>query len=251
MASSRFAETRLHAASVWAIGLAAFVTFFAAPLHFALAQFELPSPAAPARGAVLPSVPTRIPARWKATGRPKPTRQQCPHLSKRSKAMTPRSKSASAKAASDDQAPGTVGRRHSLHCRGRSIDRRFRSASKPADGPYRWQAPGVTDLSVTTADNQSYSFEIHVVYGLDLLRQLKGMFPDADIRLAQIGASIVVEGQAHSPPRSPTSSKPFRHTLTPSRDYAIRAEIKLAPFLRRAAEFSRPQRPAINRWTIR
>ena len=71
MASSRFAETRLHVASVWAIGLAAFVTFFAAPLHFALAQFELPSPAAPARGAVLPSVPTRDPRSMEGDWAPK------------------------------------------------------------------------------------------------------------------------------------------------------------------------------------
>lgn len=59
--------------------------------------------------------------------------------------------------------------------------------------------PGVTDLSITTADNQTYSFEIHVVYNLDLLRaQLRQIFPDADVRLAQIGANVVVEGEARS-----------------------------------------------------
>jgi pilus assembly protein CpaC len=58
---------------------------------------------------------------------------------------------------------------------------------------------GVTDLSITTADNQTYSFEIHVVYDLELLRaQLRQLFPDADLKLAQIGANIVVEGEARS-----------------------------------------------------
>src|ERR1043165_4915037 len=59
--------------------------------------------------------------------------------------------------------------------------------------------PGVTDLSITTADDQTYSFEIRVVYSLDLLRaQLRQLYPDADMKLAQIGANIVVEGQARS-----------------------------------------------------
>src|SRR6266446_4360630 len=46
---------------------------------------------------------------------------------------------------------------------------------------------GVTDLSVTTSANQSYSFEVHVVPDLDVLRnQLRCLFPDASLRLAQI-----------------------------------------------------------------
>jgi pilus assembly protein CpaC len=59
--------------------------------------------------------------------------------------------------------------------------------------------PGVTDLTITTADNQTYSFEIRVVFDLELLRaQLRQLFPDTDVRLAQIGANIVVEGEARS-----------------------------------------------------
>jgi pilus assembly protein CpaC len=59
--------------------------------------------------------------------------------------------------------------------------------------------PGTTDLSITTADNQTYSFEIHVVYNLDLLRaQIRALYPDADVHLAQIGKNIVAEGEARS-----------------------------------------------------
>jgi pilus assembly protein CpaC len=58
---------------------------------------------------------------------------------------------------------------------------------------------GVTDLMFVTADGQSYSFAIHVVYDLDLLRaHLKQIFPDALIRLGQIREHLVVEGQARS-----------------------------------------------------
>ena len=59
---------------------------------------------------------------------------------------------------------------------------------------------GVTDLSITTSDGQTYIFEVQVVYDLDLLRaQLKQAFPDASIRLAQMREHLVVEGQARSP----------------------------------------------------
>lgn len=59
---------------------------------------------------------------------------------------------------------------------------------------------GVTDLSITTADGEVYGFEVHVVYDLPLLRaQLKQVFPDAHLRLAQIREHLVVEGQARSP----------------------------------------------------
>jgi pilus assembly protein CpaC len=58
---------------------------------------------------------------------------------------------------------------------------------------------GVTDLSITTTDNQTYSFEIHVVYYLELLRaQLRQLFPDTDVRLAQIGANIIAEGEVRT-----------------------------------------------------
>jgi Flp pilus assembly secretin CpaC len=57
--------------------------------------------------------------------------------------------------------------------------------------------PGVTDLSITTAESQTFSFEIHVTWDLTMLQiQLKHMFPDAEIRLSQMRDHIVVEGQA-------------------------------------------------------
>jgi pilus assembly protein CpaC len=56
---------------------------------------------------------------------------------------------------------------------------------------------GTTDLAITTSDNRTYSVEVRVVADLDVLRgQLKCLFPDASIRLAQIRDHIVVEGEA-------------------------------------------------------
>lgn len=58
---------------------------------------------------------------------------------------------------------------------------------------------GVSDLMFITADGQSYSFAVHVVYDLELLRaRLRQMFPDALIRLGQIRDHVVVEGQVRS-----------------------------------------------------
>ncbi len=58
---------------------------------------------------------------------------------------------------------------------------------------------GVTDLMVLTSDGETYGFEVHVVYDLDLLRaHLAQVFPDALIRLGQIREHMVVEGQARS-----------------------------------------------------
>lgn len=58
---------------------------------------------------------------------------------------------------------------------------------------------GVTDLSITTADGQTYSFELRVVYDLDLLRgQLREVFPTAEIKIGQIRDNLVVEGEAQS-----------------------------------------------------
>ena len=56
---------------------------------------------------------------------------------------------------------------------------------------------GVTDLAITATDGETYSFEIQVVADLDLLRaQLKAVFPDAILKLAQIRDHVIVEGQA-------------------------------------------------------
>jgi len=59
------------------------------------------------------------------------------------------------------------------------------------------QRIGVTDLAITTAANETYSFEVQVVGDLKVLRaQLKALFPDAMLKLAQIRDHVVVEGQA-------------------------------------------------------
>ncbi len=56
---------------------------------------------------------------------------------------------------------------------------------------------GVTDLSIVTPDNQTYSFEVRVVSDLHVLRgQLHGLFPDAAIKLTQLRDHVVLEGQA-------------------------------------------------------
>ena len=58
---------------------------------------------------------------------------------------------------------------------------------------------GVTDLSFTTSDDQTYSFEVHVLYDLDLLRaQLRQVFPTALLEISQIREHLVVEGQARN-----------------------------------------------------
>lgn len=59
---------------------------------------------------------------------------------------------------------------------------------------------GVTDLSIITGDGQTYIFEVHVVYDLPLLRaQLRQLFPDTYLQLAQLREHLIVEGEARSP----------------------------------------------------
>ena len=59
---------------------------------------------------------------------------------------------------------------------------------------------GVTEMSIMTADGQLYGFEVHVVYDLQLLRaELKQIFPDTHLKLAQLREHLVVEGEARSP----------------------------------------------------
>ena len=58
---------------------------------------------------------------------------------------------------------------------------------------------GSTDLSISTADGRTSSFEVEVIPDLDLLLgQLRQTFPDAILKLGHIGDHLVVEGQARS-----------------------------------------------------
>ncbi len=59
---------------------------------------------------------------------------------------------------------------------------------------------GVTDLSITTARNETYSFEVRVVADLTLIRsKLQSAFSDASIKLSQVRDHFVVEGEARDP----------------------------------------------------
>ena len=59
---------------------------------------------------------------------------------------------------------------------------------------------GVTDLSITTARNETYTFEIRVLADLTLIKgKLRATFPDASVKLSQIRDHFVVEGEARDP----------------------------------------------------
>jgi pilus assembly protein CpaC len=59
--------------------------------------------------------------------------------------------------------------------------------------------PGTTDMSVITADGQAYSFEVQVLYDLDLLAaHLRQAFPNDSVRLSQLRNAVVVEGEVRS-----------------------------------------------------
>jgi pilus assembly protein CpaC len=59
------------------------------------------------------------------------------------------------------------------------------------------QKVGATDVSITTGDGKTFSFEIEVVADLSVLRvQLRAMFPNASLKLTQVRDSVVVEGEA-------------------------------------------------------
>ena len=56
---------------------------------------------------------------------------------------------------------------------------------------------GVTDLAITTARNETYTFEIRVLADLTLIQdKLRATFPDASVKLSQIRDHFVVEGEA-------------------------------------------------------
>jgi len=56
---------------------------------------------------------------------------------------------------------------------------------------------GVTDLVITDANQNTFSYEVHVIYDLNLLQaRIRQLFPDAQVRLVQLGKNLVAEGQA-------------------------------------------------------
>ncbi len=59
------------------------------------------------------------------------------------------------------------------------------------------QRIGVTDLSITTANNETYNFEVRVQADLVLLEgKLRETFPDASLKLGQMRDHVIVEGEA-------------------------------------------------------
>ena len=58
---------------------------------------------------------------------------------------------------------------------------------------------GITDLSITTVDGQTWNFEVHVLYDLEILQaQLRQSFPDASLKISQLRDHLVVEGEART-----------------------------------------------------
>ena len=56
---------------------------------------------------------------------------------------------------------------------------------------------GVTDLTITTAKNETHIFEIRILADLTLIHdKLRKIFPDASIELSQVRDHFVVEGEA-------------------------------------------------------
>jgi pilus assembly protein CpaC len=62
------------------------------------------------------------------------------------------------------------------------------------------RAIGVTDLSITNAQNETVIFEVHVLADLTLIQgKLRTTFPDASVHLSQVRDHIVIEGEARDP----------------------------------------------------
>ena len=75
----------------------------------------------------------------------------------------------------------------------------------------------MTDLAITTARNETYTFEIRVLADLSLIQdKLRATFPDASVKLSQIRDHFVVEGEARTRPRSSGSSRPSTRILSRS-----------------------------------
>lgn len=57
--------------------------------------------------------------------------------------------------------------------------------------------PGITDVSMTTSDGETYTFQVQVVFDLPLVHQwLRQLFPNAQLKLSQFQEHVVVEGEA-------------------------------------------------------
>jgi pilus assembly protein CpaC len=56
---------------------------------------------------------------------------------------------------------------------------------------------GVTDLSITTSDDETYVFEVRVIADLTVLKsKIQSSFPDASIKVSQLRDHVILEGQA-------------------------------------------------------
>ncbi len=74
---------------------------------------------------------------------------------------------------------------------------------------------GVTDLAITTARNETYTFEIRVLADLTVIQgKLRSAFPDASIKLSQIRDHLVVEGEARDPAQIARIMETIRAYLT-------------------------------------
>ena len=73
----------------------------------------------------------------------------------------------------------------------------------------------MTDLSITTARNETYTFEIRVLADLTVIQgKLRSAFPDASIKLSQVRDHLVVEGEARDPAQIARIMETIRAYLT-------------------------------------
>src|SRR5262249_8228964 len=100
---------------------------------------------------------------------------------------------------------------------------------------------GVTDLAITTAEGQVYSFEVRVIADLDVLRaKLRCLFPDAYLKLGALRDHVVVEGQARDVPQ-------VARILETVRAYLYSVQIAQARQIRSAGPVAGPVGPVMPR----
>ena len=252
MATPRIAETRPAAFAVWLFRTAALVAMAIAPLQLAFAQAELPPPSLPAHGMNLPSVPTRDPRSLDGDWAPKNDQPPLPTFIE-----TLKGNDAAIEVGVGQgrllttKHPVQSGGGHSLHRRRRSLDRRFRSAAQSANGPHHRQAAG-RHRSLGHHGRQP-DLQLRNPRRLrpgSVAAQLKQMFPDADVRLAQIGAeyrrrrpgAIARPGLHHHPDRSGAHRRPAG-----TERFARKPDQHHSPAQARSCA---AHAPAISRWVI-